>query len=130
MLITIRYLSKTSTIQPFEITYWQGLTGVIFNIILFWYLQKKNPKDDIVKIPKEARLPLMLRGIFGFGGNIFAVTSFKLIPLTKATVIINTNPIFIGIFGVLLLKEQISGFDVAGIFVTFMGVVIFLLDSF
>jgi drug/metabolite transporter (DMT)-like permease len=72
----------------------------------------------------------MLRGIFGFGGNIFAVTSFKLIPLTKATVIINTNPIFIGIFGVLLLKEQISGFDVAGIFVTFMGVVIFLLDSF
>jgi drug/metabolite transporter (DMT)-like permease len=100
------------------------------NVILFWYLQKKNPKNDIVKVPKEARLPLMLRGMFGFGGNIFAVTALKLIPLAKATVIINTNPIFIGIFGVLLLKEQISGFDIAGIFVTFSGVVIFLLDSF
>jgi drug/metabolite transporter (DMT)-like permease len=68
--------------------------------------------------------------MFGFGGNIFAVTSLKLIPLSKSTVIINTNPIFIGILGVLLLKEQISGYDIAGIFVTFGGVVIFLLDSF
>jgi len=67
--------------------------------------------------------------MFGLGGNIFAVTSLKLIPLAKSTVIINTNPIFIGILAVLLLKEQISGYDIAGIFVTFGGVVIFLLDS-
>jgi drug/metabolite transporter (DMT)-like permease len=96
---------------------------------MFWYIQKKNPKNDIVKIPKDARLPLILRGMFGFGGNIFAVTSLKMIPLAKSTVIINTNPIFIGILGVLLLKEQISAYDIAGIFVTFGGVVIFLLDS-
>lgn len=84
----------------------------------------------MLKFPKEARTPLILRGMFGFGGNIFAVTALKLIPLAKSTVIINTNPIFVAIFGVLLLKENISGYDMGGIFVTFMGVVIFLLDSF
>ncbi len=97
---------------------------------MFWYLSNKKPKDDILKVPQEARKPLILRGMFGFGGNIFAVTAFKLIPLTKATVIINTNPIFIAIFGVIILKEHISGYDMGGIFVTFIGVVIFLLDSF
>jgi drug/metabolite transporter (DMT)-like permease len=97
---------------------------------LFWYLQRLNPKNDILKIPKEARTPLVLRGIFGFGGNIFAVTSLKLIPLAKSTVIINTNPIFVGLFGVLVLKEKISGFDIAGIILTFLGVVVFLIDTF
>jgi drug/metabolite transporter (DMT)-like permease len=70
-----------------------------------------------------------MRGIFGFGGNIFAVMALKLIPLGKATVIIYTNPIFVAIFGRLILKERVSNYDIAGILVTFSGVLIFLLDS-
>ena len=72
----------------------------------------------------------MLRGIFGFLGNISACTALYFIPLAKATVIINTNPIFVAIFGYILLKEQISLYDMGGIAVTFLGVVIFLMDSF
>jgi drug/metabolite transporter (DMT)-like permease len=72
----------------------------------------------------------MLRGIFGCGGNIAACTALKFIPLAKATVIINTNPIFVAIFGYIILKERISVYDMGGISVTFLGVIVFLMDSF
>ena len=87
-------------------------------------------RQDIFKVPKEARFPIILRGIFGFTSNIAGTIAMRLIPLAKATVCFYTNPIFIAFFGWLLLKEHITGFDIIGIVATFIGVVIFMNDPF
>jgi drug/metabolite transporter (DMT)-like permease len=97
---------------------------------LFWYFNKKNRNIDCLKVEKEARLPVLLRGIFGFCANISAVNALRLISLAKATVIINSNPIIVAFLGYILLKERISIYDMVGIAVTFIGVVVFLMDSF
>jgi len=85
---------------------------------------------DIFKVPKEARLPLILRGIFGFTSNIAGTIAMKLIPLAKATVLFYTNPIFIAILGWIILKEHITVFDMCGVAATFIGVVIFTTNPF
>ena len=80
---------------------------------------------DIFKVPKAARLPLILRGIFGYTSNIAGTIAMKLIPLAKATVLFYTNPIFIAFLGWIILKEHITVFDMCGVAATFIGVVIF-----
>jgi hypothetical protein len=62
-------------------------------------------------IPKQCQTALIIRGIFGFCGNIFAATTVKMITLAKATVIINRNPVFIDLFGVLIMNEMTSAND-------------------
>jgi len=85
---------------------------------------------DIFRVPKEARLPLILRGVFGFTANIAGTIAVRLIPLAKATVLFYTNPIFIAFFGWIILKEHITVYDMAGVAATFIGVVIFTTDPF
>jgi drug/metabolite transporter (DMT)-like permease len=101
----------------------------LVNILIIYYQSRNNPNVDILKVPKEARLALILRGIFGFGTNITATKALKLIPLGKATVIIYSNPIFVALFGWLILKEKVSNYDIGGILVAFLGVIIFLKNS-
>ena len=70
-----------------------------------------------------------MRGIYGFLANICAAHAFQYISLAKTTVLIYMNPIFIGLLANITLGERISNYDVAGIVVTFAGVVIFISNS-
>ena len=71
-----------------------------------------------------------MRGLFGVVANIAGNTAFKYIPLAKMTVLFYTNPIFIAIFGYLVLKERMTNYDIGGIAATFLGVYIFTMDPF
>ena len=71
-----------------------------------------------------------MRGVFGFFANIAGVVAIRMIPLAKATVLFYTNPIWIAVFGYLILKERITIFDMGGIAATFIGVYIFTMDPF
>jgi drug/metabolite transporter (DMT)-like permease len=136
--IFTKLLNESSRIQPYEITYCSGFSCFLSMFILMKYLESKTPRDqrgvmlsrDIFKVPKEARLPLILRGIFGFTSNIAGTIAMKLIPLAKATVLFYTNPIFIAILGWIILKEHITVFDMCGVAATFLGVVIFTINPF
>ena len=89
------------------------------------YINKKDESKDVFNVPKEARKFLGLRGAFGYFGNILGNTAMQLIPLAKYTVLFYTNPIFIALFGWILLKEKITNYDIIGIMATFIGVYIF-----
>ncbi len=136
--IFTKLLNEISRIQPYEITYWTGVSCFFSMFILMKYLESRTPMDqrggrpsrDIFKVPKEARLPLILRGIFGFTANITGAIAVRLIPLAKATVLFYTNPIFIAFLGWVILKEHITIFDMCGVAATFIGVLIFTTNPF
>lgn len=87
-------------------------------------------KADAFYVPKEVRVALICRGVFGFMGNLAGTTGLKYIPLAKATVLFYTNPIFIGILAHILLKDRLTSIDIGGIAATFIGVYIFTMDPF
>ena len=135
--IFTKIILEGSRIKPFEIVYWQGIVTTLTMIFLMKYYEKKQRKEvyypekfDIYQIPKDVRKVWLLRGLFGFLGNIFGTISMKLIPLAQATVLFYTNPIFIGLFGYIFMKEKVTNYDIGGICCTFIGVVIFTLDPF
>lgn len=133
--IVTKLLNDTSRIQPYEITYWAGFSVFLAMYISMKFLEWKTPHknrdtSDIFQVPKLARIPLIMRGVFGFTANITGTIAMKLIPLAKATVLFYTNPIFIAFFGWIILKEHITVYDMAGVAATFIGVVIFTTDPF
>lgn len=131
---SMNILQRKSRIPPYEITYLQGIVCSLSMFALLKYMESRerrhNRAYDIFTIPKGARAPLLLRGFFGFASNLATAIAMKLLPLSKATILFYTNPIFIGIFGWLFLNEKITNYDIAGVAATFLGVVIFTNDPF
>ena len=127
LFVSLKILNTNSNVQPYEITYWQGLTSFFTFTIILCYLQ--TDKKDNFSVPEGARFPLVMRGLFGFCGNISAATSTKLTSLANFTVIQYTNPIFVAFIGLVLLKEHLSAFDYVLILTTFLGVVAFTSDQ-
>ena len=128
-------LLDKSTIKPYEITYWMGVATFVAMFILLKILEYKekskgNRSVDLFKVPEGARVSWLMRGIFGWIANIALTASYQFIPLSRATVLFFTAPIWIGVFGTLILKEKITTFDKVGIAITFIGVYIFTMDPF
>jgi drug/metabolite transporter (DMT)-like permease len=82
-----------------------------------------------LKVPSNVRLAWILRGVFGFAGNISFTFAVRLIPLAKVTVIHYTNPIFIAVLGFFIVKEKPSISDLIGIGTTFTGVLVFMMNN-
>jgi drug/metabolite transporter (DMT)-like permease len=100
-------------------------------IILSTVIYNLNGKDkgDILTVPREVRTPWLMRGVYGFLANICVANAFQYISLAKTTIMIYMNPIFIGLLANAFLGERITNYDVAAIFVTFTGVVVFISNS-
>ena len=53
----------------------------------------------------------------------------KMLPITIANLIFNTNPFWITLLGYFVLKEKIGILDFVGLIGSFVGVVIIILDK-
>ena len=125
-----KLLLRDSMIQSYEITYWAGFAVSLSMMVAMTVLEKRDGKvQNIFWIPPGAMLPAIGRGVFGFFSNLGTTYSIQYLPLAKATVIYNTNTIFLGVFGY-FLNERITMYDVGGIITTFLGVVMFTMDPF
>ena len=90
--------------------------------------QRKGPKEIISEIHPYRRV-LFCSVIFA---SIFVValhTSTEYIPSGTSSIIINLNPIFVLIFGVIFLKERLFPLKLIGFIMGFLGGSIFLLTS-
>ena len=103
------------------------VTLIILSSVIY-HLNRKD-KGDILKVPREVRIPWLMRGIYGFLANICVANAFQYISLAKTTILIYMNPIFIGLLANAFLGERITNYDVAAIVVTFTGVVVFISNS-
>jgi drug/metabolite transporter (DMT)-like permease len=72
---------------------------------------------------KNRRL-LVLRGLLGFTALSCFYYSLVHLPLAEASIIQYTNPIFTAILAALLLREHMGRWDVGGVLVSFLGVLL------
>ena len=78
---------------------------------------------------KNKRL-LLVRGLLGFTALSFFYYSLVHLPLAEASIIQYTNPIFTAILAALLLREHMGRWDVGGVLVSFLGVLLIARPEF
>lgn len=101
--------------------------GALTMVCIMVY-QRKGP-SAINQETKSYRRVLLISAIFA---SIFVValhTSTEFIPSGTSSIIINLNPIFVLVFGIIFLKERLTAIKLLGFLMGFLGGSIFLFSS-
>ena len=105
-----------------QILFWRS---AFFSIVVLFFLIINYKKNFFLSIYKVG-LPGTFSGIVlscGYAGYVFAMYNTT---VANANFIIQTQTIFLAIFGYIFLKEQISKLTLASIFLAFGGIFIML----
>ena len=108
-----------------QILFWRS---IFFSIVVLVFLTISHKKNFFRSIYKVG-LPGFLGGIvlsFGYTGYVFAMYNTT---VANANFIIQTQTIFLAIFGYIFLKEKISYLTLASIFLAFFGIFLMLGSS-
>ena len=108
-----------------QILFWRS---IFFSIVVLVFLTISHKKNFFRSIYKVC-LPGFLGGIvlsFGYAGYVFAMYNTT---VANANFIIQTQTIFLAIFGYIFLKEKISKLTLASIFLAFFGIFLMLGSS-
>jgi drug/metabolite transporter (DMT)-like permease len=108
-----------------QILFWRS---VFFSIVILFFLIISHKKKFFSSIYK-AGLPSLFGGMVlscGYAGYVFAMYNTT---VANANFIIQTQTIFLAIFGYIFLKEKISKLTLASIFLAFGGIFLMLGSS-
>ena len=108
-----------------QILFWRS---VFFSIVVLFFLIISHKKKFFSSIYK-AGLPSLFGGMVlscGYAGYVFAMYNTT---VANANFIIQTQTIFLAIFGYIFLKEKISKLTLASIFIAFGGIFLMLGSS-
>ena len=108
-----------------QILFWRS---VFFSIVVLFFLIISHKKNFFSSIYK-AGLPSLFGGMVlscGYAGYVFAMYNTT---VANANFIIQTQTIFLAIFGYIFLKEKISKLTLASIFLAFGGIFLMLGSS-
>ena len=110
---------KYPMISSFEIAYWNSLIMLLVN-----YFFIKNSNAFILDIPRKYHKYMLLRSFCGFIGYLGLVASVKFMPVSTASCIYFTLPIWAAVFAFVFLKEKLNRYDVLQIFSAFLVIMI------
>ena len=108
-----------------QILFWRSLFFILVVSIFLLITYKKN----VFHAFKKSGFPGLIGGIVlssGFCGYVFAMYNTT---VANANFIIQTQTIFLAIFGYIFLKEKISKLTLASIFLAFFGIFLMLGSS-
>jgi drug/metabolite transporter (DMT)-like permease len=117
---TIEVVGKLigSNISPYAITAWRFLIG---GIVLLPYAIKETKEKNQVFVPKDY-LKLGLAGVLVVCVSmLFLQLSVYYGKAALSAVIVSSNPLFVAIFALLILKEKINWSHVIGLVVGLIG---------
>ena len=80
--------------------------------------------EDFFPIYKGVRITYIVRCVIGMICNLSFLMSLKFIPFSKASIFFWTSPVFTAIIAHYHLKEHLSIFDWAAVFIAFFGILI------
>jgi len=99
----------------------------ISSVLMFGILTIMGKREKILKEDYSSFLVLSIFSPFlYFLGESFGL---RLVTPTVAAVIIATIPVFTPLLGFLAFRERLSPLNIAGFFVSFVGVVVMILDA-
>ena len=149
MSLSIKLAYLNSNISPYEVMYWRGIMGFLLNFgiaILAMSAsqkQKADPLDvnllEIENEDKEANLlkvkpkylkSLLLRMLCGVVCFLTFFISTKYLPVSLVSVLDSLHPFFAAFFGLLILNERISKYDMIACVIAMGGMIIIIFNPY
>lgn len=119
-----RFCMKEAFLQG-GISSFEGIFFRCFFILVFNLLYAAIFRVNIVGIPTAQWKWVTTRALAGFIGGNLSYLALNSLDYSMAVVLEFTNPIFVGIFAAILLKEKITKFDYLALVMAFVGVLIY-----
>lgn len=98
---------------------------ISFGVLLLIKKEKKS-----LRVPKKARLPLLLRCVFGYLGVAGYFFATQKMLLGDANAIQQSSPIFVVLFSALIVKEGLTKDKLLSVLLGFLGVLLIVKPSF
>uniref|UniRef100_T1KUT0 EamA domain-containing protein n=2 Tax=Tetranychus urticae TaxID=32264 RepID=T1KUT0_TETUR len=114
--ITTAIVKHLSTIHPGALACFRFLGILVFSIPMV------SDLGTNVLGPKDLRVWVLLRGLFGATSLYLRYCALQYLPLANATIIVLSMPVFVCIFARLFLKEPCGIFHFIALAVTLLGI--------
>jgi len=114
-MIYLRY----DNVSSYEVLYWKSISMMIMN-----YFFVRGFGVFVMDIPRKYHRLIVFRAIFGFMGIQGMFSSVKYLPVSTASSIFFTVPIWSAIFARLFIKESITVYDYISLLTAFTGVLV------
>lgn len=107
-------------VEPAAGSFLRFAVASLLLVAMTWQAEGRLP------IPKRRQfIPLLLLGLTGVAAyNIFFFLGLKIIPASRASLIVATNPVFIAIGSALLFKDRLTAGRIAGISLCLTGAIV------
>ena len=107
-------------VEPAAGSFLRFAVASLLLLVMTWQTEGRLP------IPRRKQMiPLLLLGLTGVAAyNIFFFLGLKIIPASRASLIVATNPVFIALGSALLFKDHLTGTRMAGIGLCLAGAII------
>lgn len=110
MFTNIKVLYNETTITSFEVVFMRGITDLSLTLFICWCA-----KIDLISIEVENRKSIRIRMFFAVTSAIFVFLAYKVNPLSIATMLTFTSPIFTSIFAYIMIAEKLTKYDVLNV---------------
>merc|ERR1711936_1005172 len=116
-------VKKVEAVDPFTIAFYRFL-GILLPSVSIVIYRQEDP------FPKESRLLLIVRSVFGASNLLIIFYGLKHMPMADVNMISAGSPIWVVIFARVFLKERLLVFDIINIFITLLGIVFIIRPPF
>ena len=119
-IVTLLVKVASSGFSGMFIATWRFIVGIATTILVCRLFN--------IPIKVENRKDWFIRGAFGAAAMAAFYVSIQLSTISRASLLCNTSPIFVALFGVLCFKEKIRSSDLFSLILCFAGVVFIFHD--
>ena len=93
-------------------------------MMVFNYTFVRSFGEFVMNVPRKFHKIIVLRACTGFLGMQGIYSSVKYLPVSTASCIVFTIPIWSAVGAFIFLKESLSKYDVLSIIAAFLGVIV------
>jgi len=108
-----------SAISSYEVLYWKSISMMVMN-----YFFVRSFGVFVMDVPKEYRNIIVFRALIGYVGIQGLWASVKYMPVSTASCIFFTLPIWSALYAFVFIKEKLSWYDIVLLISAFIGVLI------
>ena len=100
------------------------LRFALASVLLFWLLHRREGVHLPARSTFLSLFLISFAGIFAY--NVFFFLGLQTVPASRASLIVNTNPVFIAVGAALIFKEKLSPQRIFGVCLAALGAFILL----
>ncbi|HEX2958674.1 MAG TPA: DMT family transporter [Chitinispirillaceae bacterium] len=119
-IVTLLVKVASSGYSGMFVATWRFIVGIVTTIIVC--------KMFKISMKIENRKDWLIRGFFGSTAMVAFYLSIQMSTISRASLLCNTSPVFVAIFGFLFFKERIKSSDILSLTLCFLGVVFIFYD--